>query len=752
MYLLSEKHSAVVCRVLLVVLVLILLILFIANTVYDTVANGDLSQYALEIQQYMDLGYSEKQAKHLWSVDFGEQLAMTAFSSMIMGGLLSGGNYVKAAKNAPYINKTADTLQQAYNMPREDALKIMINHVLSGESQAETQSLIERANDIVNNLNMLNSQDATANTANLFEGLSEQESAALNQSNLNSQENVANIPNNEYNNDRGNEYGRTDEFRRLQEDSQRMSDDDIQLFHSGSKQIDDGLRGRFSRSVKSIFLEAENNGVSYDNGILSLNAKNNDFTMHEGVNGALFHDVFEMAKNYLKYGELVDLHEITTTDDGIGYNDCYNYLSDDGLSGFSITPTGDLISVFNASGKSGFLRAIAPLVQENAKTLDCYGSENQNLKEIYSSIFGFKTASVMDYNMEYDHDNIAQNHNSPQVAFMVNTDSDVETKYFNKDSYDEAQAYQRSFFNEENGNVAGNETLQEQGSVNTQENVVAEQQSVDNETLSNTPETNPKLANGIFDTSVGTKNNPATQEQINGYVDYAFGYGEEKQSNENIDIDKQKSIIYIGSVSDELASEIMEQGGIDISGYDHALVDNDIRHIRNSHGENTNETYPITADDIKQIPDIINNYDDVLYIERDDGKKGIYYVKRHNGVTYYLEQIPDKRNVLSNKQMIKVPTGTIPGIKALQEAINKKWGDVTAPNDNVPRMYVPDVRKQSPTSNIPNSQPDVKQNSANNNKTWEACINKLINNKTMPMAWLKFYKNKKDCVNTVLIF
>lgn len=239
------------------------------------------------------------------------------------------------------------------------------------------------------------------------------------------------------------------DFRRLQEESRAMSSEDIQLYHSGNKQIDDAVRGRFSRGVKQIFLESKNNGISNAKGLLNLTAKNNNFNVYEGVDASVFHDVFEMARNYLKYGELVDLHTVETTEDGVGYNDCYNYLSDDGLSGFSITPSGDLISVFNASGKSGFLRAISDIVKSKAKTLDCYASDNQNLMAIYSSIFGFKTASVMDYNMEYDHDSIAANHNKPQVAFMVNTNSDVETKHFNENEYDEAVAYRDSFVNQD---------------------------------------------------------------------------------------------------------------------------------------------------------------------------------------------------------------------------------------------------------------------------------------------------------------
>jgi hypothetical protein len=190
----------------------------------------------------------------------------------------------------------------------------------------------------------------------------------------------------------------------------------------------------------------------FNNGLLKLSGKDSQFNIYEGVDASLFHDVFEVTRKYLKNGELVDLHEIETTEDGIGYNDCYNYLSEDGLSGFSITPDGDLISVFNASKKGGFLRAIAPVVKEKAKTLDCYASPNQNLMEMYQKVFGFKTASVMDYNMDYDHDNIAENHGMPQIAFMVNSESDVETKSFTKDQYDEAVTYRNSFVNQATDN------------------------------------------------------------------------------------------------------------------------------------------------------------------------------------------------------------------------------------------------------------------------------------------------------------
>ena len=256
-----------------------------------------------------------------------------------------------------------------------------------------------------------------------------------------------------YNGIRGESYARTDEFRNLQTASQRMSDEELQGYHRGDRTLDEDVRGRLSR-VLTRQVEAVCGSIGNDSRLLRLGTENNTYNIYENVNGELFHDAFEVSRKYLKNGELVDLHTVETTDDGIGYNDCCNYLSEDGLSGFSITPDGDLISVFNSSGKKGFLRAISDIVTAKAKTLDCYASPNQNLMAMYEKVFGFKTASIMDYNMEYDHDDIAKNHDMPKVAFMVNTESDVELREFAEDQYDEAVEYRNSFMNQAANNEA----------------------------------------------------------------------------------------------------------------------------------------------------------------------------------------------------------------------------------------------------------------------------------------------------------
>ena len=230
------------------------------------------------------------------------------------------------------------------------------------------------------------------------------------------------------------EYERTNEFRELQEESRRL----LKEFESGEqtyRQLDESIRQRYIRCIQQA-LESGRNSNSYDFRLLKSN-KNSEFNITNNIQPSLFHDAFETIKPYLAQNELVDLHD--------NYDNCKCFLSEDGLQGFAIEENGNLISVFNAdTNKRGFVSAIADYVKENGAThLDCYGY----LSNYYNKVLGFKTVSIMDYNMEYDHHNIAKHFNSPQVAFMVNTNEEVLTKHFNKDQYDEAQEYQLSFVN-----------------------------------------------------------------------------------------------------------------------------------------------------------------------------------------------------------------------------------------------------------------------------------------------------------------
>ncbi len=233
------------------------------------------------------------------------------------------------------------------------------------------------------------------------------------------------------------EYKATDEFRRVQEASRKLSQEQVSRMRERLSEDDKrrlgGLLGRQ--------LDTARNGGRYNlRTSLTYTKKNGKVsTFNIGdVDSQLFHDIFEIVRTYLKNGELIDLHD--------DYSDAKCFITSDGLAGFAIEPDGNLVSVFSLNPKEngGFLYAIKDIVREEGAThLDAYASDKQPLQEIYSKTLGFHTAATMDYNMEYDHDDIAKNHGNPQVVFMVDHEV-AEPKHFDKDSYDAAQQYQLS--------------------------------------------------------------------------------------------------------------------------------------------------------------------------------------------------------------------------------------------------------------------------------------------------------------------
>lgn len=201
----------------------------------------------------------------------------------------------------------------------------------------------------------------------------------------------------------------------------------------------------------------------------------------------------------------------------------------------------------------------------------------------------------------------------------------------------------------------------------------------------------------------------ASQEEVNTYVVDSISKSRFVEnpviSNDN------KPNLHIGIINEKTANEIQNEYGINLHGYQHILNDNDLRHIYNRHGPHTNEKYPVTIDDLQAIPFIIENADNIYFAEKDNEKAGIYYKYRHNGVTYYLEQIIDEDKTLHNKQMIKVGAGEVPDIPELKRAIANKRSVSPAPDkaaNAVPRMYVQDVRDDaSLTPTVPQSASDV---------------------------------------------
>lgn len=213
-----------------------------------------------------------------------------------------------------------------------------------------------------------------------------------------------------------------------------------------------------------------------------------------------------------------------------------------------------------------------------------------------------------------------------------------------------------------------------------------------------------------------------TQSDIDDYVDAAY----KKENTE----DYKK----YAKASDRLIADVSSD--LDVHEYSHALRDNDIRHIKKSHGEDTNEKYPVTKDDIKLIPWLVENYHKVFVIKRTDGRVGIIYVTvTQDGLVYYLEQATTKYGnepLLVNKQMIKTGISDIPNLNGLSDAIKQKQSEdeFLADLKEVHEVYAQSVHHPHSIDSITENQPTV-----NNNSMQRKTKNSIsIDNETEPDA------------------
>ena len=158
------------------------------------------------------------------------------------------------------------------------------------------------------------------------------------------------------------------------------------------------------------------------------------------VEGSLFKEIFNLAHKVLYKGDLVDLHD--------NYDDARCYLADNGLCGFAIEPSGNLISVFNISPSinRGFVVAAAQYILDQGAThLDAYSTKTADLAKLYEKALGFHPVARMDFNEAFDKSGIGKYYENPDVVFM--TKEAAPERHFDKDSYDEAKQYQQDVLN-----------------------------------------------------------------------------------------------------------------------------------------------------------------------------------------------------------------------------------------------------------------------------------------------------------------
>ena len=209
-----------------------------------------------------------------------------------------------------------------------------------------------------------------------------------------------------------------------------------------------------------------------------------------------------------------------------------------------------------------------------------------------------------------------------------------------------------------------------------------------------------------------TKEEAATRsnsfwKKIGDYVDRAIARSI-KVENPVISDTTYKDL-QIGAIIPEQVEKIKNEYGKDLSGYKHVMRDNDIRHMYNSHGPHTSEALPVTAEDIKKIPTIVDNPSEIYLLNKPSGKSGLMYRYDDQHSTYYLEAILDDAKILLDKQMIKVPLGEYPDIAELKAEIKRK-STSSIPDDAagaVPQMYVQDAKADA-TMTVPQPASEVK--------------------------------------------
>lgn len=135
----------------------------------------------------------------------------------------------------------------------------------------------------------------------------------------------------------------------------------------------------------------------------------------------------------------------------------------------------------------------------------------------------------------------------------------------------------------------------------------------------------------------------------------------EAQIDNALSNNKSKNKSYLGKVTNNISTKIKSLLGVDVRGRVHILLDNDIRHMINNHGneniEKARNQLPITKEDIKNIPYILDNPDDIIKGSSNKEGASIRYIKTFNDATsYVVEIVPEESKYLKIKTMWKVPT------------------------------------------------------------------------------------------------
>ena len=168
--------------------------------------------------------------------------------------------------------------------------------------------------------------------------------------------------------------------------------------------------------------------------------------------------------------------------------------------------------------------------------------------------------------------------------------------------------------------------------------------------------------------------------------------------------------LYFGKVSDKVSSKIKNILGINTDNYNISLKSDTVKHIFKEHGdaekENLRGQLPITDDDILNIANVINNYDDVHSSGiSNENKPSITFEKNINGNTVVVTYVSDKHHNLEVQTMYKFK--------------NNKGAPSTETNalNALATTSETDSGTETPKNSIPQNTENVKSKEFNLNKS-----------------------------------
>lgn len=185
------------------------------------------------------------------------------------------------------------------------------------------------------------------------------------------------------------------------------------------------------------------------------------------------------------------------------------------------------------------------------------------------------------------------------------------------------------------------------------------------------------------------KAKPLFQRIVNRVLDGKSTHGQGKDS----------FVDYLPVSKEE--SNLLKQYGVDVEGYTHTVVDGDLQHAINRHGEG-NETrsdqIPLTAKELERIPDVVSS-PDIIGLGGRTNNTGLQTVvsmkTMENGVTYVVEEIRTGRKKLAFHTAYKRITPTQrysnepPALRPERSGVNSST-DIVNQNVNNVNEFVPD--------------------------------------------------------------